>query len=134
MRLVVSDTGPLLHLREAGAAYLLEFTGRVHIPKAVNLELERLDAAWKTERPAWVSLAELTEEYCREALAWQQAGLLGPGESEAIALARQVRAGWLLTDDAAVRLVARALGAGGTRFVGCSTVGSRCPPHRSQRC
>jgi predicted nucleic acid-binding protein len=82
----------------------------VRIPKAVNLELERLDAAWGTGRPTWVSLTELTEEYRREALAWQQAGLLGPGESEAIALARQVRAGWLLTDDAAVRLVARGLG------------------------
>jgi predicted nucleic acid-binding protein len=110
VRQVVSDTGPVLHLREAGASHLLEFTGCVHIPKAVNLELERLDAAWGTERPAWVSLIELTEEYRREALAWQQAGLLGPGESEAIALARQVRAGWLLTDDAAARLVARSLG------------------------
>ena len=110
MKKVVSDTGPVLHLREAGLAHLLELAGRVHIPKAVNLELERLDAAWGRARPAWVSLIELTEGYRREALAWQQAGLLGPGESEAIALARQVGADWLLTDDAPARLVARSLG------------------------
>lgn len=32
------------------------------------------------------------------------------GEAEAIALARQVQADWFLTDDAAARLFARALG------------------------
>jgi hypothetical protein len=82
----------------------------VSIPKAVNLELGRLDAAWEIERPAWVSVSELTDENRLEALAWQQAGVLGPGESEAIALARQFQAGWLLTDDAAARLVARSWG------------------------
>ena len=80
------------------------------IPKAVNLELDRLDAAWETERPAWVWVSELNEEYRQEAFLWQQAGLLDAGESEAIALVRQSRADWLLTDDAAARLVAQSLG------------------------
>ena len=38
---------------------------------------------------------------------WQQAGLLDYGEAEAIGLARQLKADWLLTDDAAARLIAK---------------------------
>jgi len=36
--------------------------------------------------------------------------LLHAGEAEAIALARQIRADWLVTDDAAARLFAQTLG------------------------
>lgn len=35
---------------------------------------------------------------------WQQAGLIHAGEAEAIALAMQLSADWLLTDDTAARL------------------------------
>jgi len=52
----------------------------------------------------------LTDSHKADAEAWEQAGLLGSGEAEAIALARQVRADWLLTDDAAARLFAQSLG------------------------
>jgi predicted nucleic acid-binding protein len=45
-----------------------------------------------------------------EALQWQQAGLLDAGEAEAIALARQLSADWLLTDDTAARLFAQEQG------------------------
>jgi predicted nucleic acid-binding protein len=45
-----------------------------------------------------------------EARSWQQAGLLHYGEAQAIALARQLGADWLLTDDAAARLLAQSLG------------------------
>jgi predicted nucleic acid-binding protein len=37
-------------------------------------------------------------------------GLLDPGEGEAIALARELKADWFLTDDAAARLFAQTLG------------------------
>ena len=36
MRLVVSDTGALLHLSEAGALDLLSLVGEVHIPKMME--------------------------------------------------------------------------------------------------
>ena len=45
-----------------------------------------------------------------EATAWQQGGLLHAGEAEAIALTRQTRADWFLTDDATARLFAQSLG------------------------
>ena len=39
-RLVVADTGPLIHLKQADALSLLELTGEVLIPKTVLDELE----------------------------------------------------------------------------------------------
>jgi predicted nucleic acid-binding protein len=41
---------------------------------------------------------------------WVLAQLLNVGEAEAISLARQLGADWLLTDDAAARLLAQSLG------------------------
>ncbi len=52
----------------------------------------------------------LEELYQTEAAQWQQSGLLDAGEAEAIALARQLSADWLLTDDAAARLFAQQQG------------------------
>lgn len=40
-RLVVADTGPLIHLSQAGALSLLELTGEVLVPETVLDELER---------------------------------------------------------------------------------------------
>lgn len=40
-RLVVADTGPLIHLEQADALSLLELTGEVLVPKTVLDELER---------------------------------------------------------------------------------------------
>jgi len=53
---------------------------------------------------------ELVSPYAKEAEMWREAGLLDPGEAEAIALAKQIEANWLLTDDATARLFAQALG------------------------
>ncbi|MFB6173625.1 MAG: hypothetical protein ABEI39_03195, partial [Halobacteriales archaeon] len=39
-RLVVADTGPLIHLEQADALSLLELTGKVLVPKTVLDELE----------------------------------------------------------------------------------------------
>jgi len=52
----------------------------------------------------------LDTRHAAEAAAWLQAELLHAGEAEAIALARQIEADWLLTDDAAARLFASELG------------------------
>jgi predicted nucleic acid-binding protein len=106
---VVLDTGPLLHLSEAQALDLLALTGEVHIPKAVDLEVKQ-QLNQRNWRPKWVHVDLLTHPYNTEATAWQQAGLLDVGEAGAIALARQIHAHWLLTDDAAARLLAQSLG------------------------
>jgi len=108
--LVVSNTGPLLHLGEADALMLLTWTGEVSIPKAVDREVTQQNPLWQSQKSAWIHVQELTAPYKVEAEAWGHAGLLGSGEAEAIALARQVKAHWLLTDDAAARLFAQTLG------------------------
>ncbi len=107
MRCLVCDTGPLLHLGEAGVRDLLSRAGDVHIPLAVDLELRTYDAVW---RPSWLHVTQLDPGPALEARSWQQAGLLHYGEAQAIALTRQLRADWLLTDDAGARLLAQSLG------------------------
>lgn len=110
MRRVVSNTGPLLHLSEADALPALSWTGQVFIPRAVEAEMAQQNSLWQTQKPAWIHLEVLTGSHATQALSWQQAGLLQPGEAEAVALAQQISADWLLTDDAAARLFAQSLG------------------------
>jgi predicted nucleic acid-binding protein len=110
LTLVVSNTGPLLHLGEADALILLSWTGEISIPKAVDREMTRQNPLWQSQRPTWIHVQELTASYKVEAEAWRQAGLLESGEAEAVSLARQLKAHWLLTDDAAARLFAQTLG------------------------
>lgn len=104
----VTDTGPLLHLTEAAALDLLRLVGDLHAPPQVMAEMAYHRADWSL--PEWITLDALAPVYAAEAAAWQQAGLVDAGEAEAIALARQITADWLLTDDAAARLFAEELG------------------------
>lgn len=108
MTRIVADTGPLLHLTEAEALELLRPAGNVHVPPQVIAELSYLRPDWSL--PEWITADALTPAYAAEAAAWQQAGLLGAGEAEAIGLARQIGTDWLLTDDAAARLFAEQFG------------------------
>ncbi len=110
MKVVVSNTGPILHLGEAKILDFLGKTGEVHIPKIVEIEVVRHNAAWYTEKPSWIIVDRLVSPYTTEAMAWQQAGLLDSGEAETVALAKQLNAHWLFTDDTAARLVAKSLG------------------------
>jgi predicted nucleic acid-binding protein len=73
----------------------------------VYSELVELDPFWREEKPAWVILSELSSSSAETALSWLRAGLLDPGEAQALALAIQFKADWFLTDDAAARLVAQ---------------------------
>lgn len=104
------DTGPILHLKEAEAFELLEKTGEVLAPPAVNMELETRISNWSTDRPSWVRIVQLSDEDARQAERWRTIGGLGLGEAEAIALARSIQADWLLTDDLSARVVASLLG------------------------
>lgn len=109
MTQIVCDTGPLLHLREAGLLHLLQAAGRVLIPPAVFAELANAGALWQ-EKPDWVRLQDLESRSAFQAAQWLQANLLDPGEAEALALAVQIEADWFLTDDTAARLIAQQMG------------------------
>jgi predicted nucleic acid-binding protein len=104
----VADTGPLLHLAEAGAAPLLPCLGDVCIPPAVGLELRRYQSAF----PAFlqVSVIPLDTAAATAADLWTRGGLIDRGEAEAIALMRQLSADAFLTDDAGARVFAASLG------------------------
>ncbi|MFW6012434.1 MAG: hypothetical protein ACOC92_01850 [bacterium] len=92
LRLVVSDTGPVLHLIETRALHLLEQTGEVVVPPAVERELSRRISSWVDIRPAWMRLRQLTDAARQEAHGWLRGDLLDPGEADALALARQLEA------------------------------------------
>ena len=82
------DAGPVLHLSEAGALGLLEKAGDVFIPTAVDREVARHLADWPARRPGWLRVQSFQDPM------------------EAIVLAQSLAADWLLTDDAAARVVA----------------------------
>ena len=107
-RNIVPNTGPILHLYEAGLLDALRWARHVLIPEAVHLELQSLLPDWQP--PPWLNVTALDATHSAEAEDWQKAGLLDWGEAEAIALARMIHADWFLTDDAAARLVATEFG------------------------
>jgi predicted nucleic acid-binding protein len=82
----------------------------IAIPKAVDSEMVQHVRAWRTHKPQWIMVTPVCTPYAAQATEWQQSGLLETGEAEAIALARQLSAAWFLTDDAAARVFATALG------------------------
>jgi predicted nucleic acid-binding protein len=110
MRLVVCDTGPLLHLSEVGRLDLLSSAGTIAIPAAVAEELDFHLPAWGLNRPDWIRVDVLSPDAADQAIAWQTSGMLHAGEAESLALARQARCDWYLTDDAAARIFASSLG------------------------
>ena len=113
IRAVVADTGPLIALARVGR---LELLRRLYhdalVPPIVHAELA-LDSA----RPGAKVLAKafdagwITSQRVADATAVSElTQLLGPGESEAIILAEQENARFLLIDDARGRRVARTRG------------------------
>lgn len=107
MKIIVSDTGPLLHLAEANALDLLKQAGEVYIPATVEAEFRYHNNNLTPQKPDWLKTTPLSPTHKEQALLWQQAGLIHAGEAEAIALTMQLSADWLLTDDAAARLFAK---------------------------
>ena len=57
-RIIVCDTGPLLHLSEAGAIHLLSSAGEVLMPPLVAIEFEANAQGWQP--PHWVRQVSLT--------------------------------------------------------------------------
>ena len=78
--------------------FLLKQAGEILIPSMVNLELARQITGWNSLFQ--LSIHQLESEYIKNVHAWVSTDQLDPGEAEAIGLALQVKADWLLTDDA----------------------------------
>ena len=109
-RPVVADTGPLIALARVERLELLpRLYGRVIVPPTVHAEL-----ALDSDRPGarvlagafnagWITIETVMDSV----LGRELARLLGPGETEAITLAEQEDARFLLVDDARGRRIAR---------------------------
>jgi len=106
---IVCDTGPILHLWEAGLLELLAKTGRVFIPKMVNAELIQINRSWEQKRPSWIYIEPLSASETSQVELLHKSGLVDIGEAEAIILARRLKADWFLTDDIAARVLANSI-------------------------
>lgn len=111
--LVVSDTSPVLNLAIIGRLDLLQQQfGKIWLPPAVADELRiwqdlpgsaAMRRAWSA---GWLA-SESVEDRVRVTILQRELDL---GEAEAIALALQKRANWLLLDEREGRRVAKSLG------------------------
>ncbi len=102
MSVVVTDTGPLLHLHQAGAMQLLAHLGQVQVTPVVWSELQRHAPGFTTSgQPAWLSPCQLSASAALQAGQWVNAQVLHAGEAEALAHAREIQADMFLTDDTA---------------------------------
>lgn len=107
MKLIIADTGPVLHLEEAGLSSLLPKLGEVYVTPAVLAELQQR-SGWS--RPAWLQVVQPSAAALREAHIWVSGGMLHAGEAEALAHAKEVRPDYFLTDDGEARVAAKCAG------------------------
>lgn len=99
---VVANSSPLIALQQIGHLHLLEgLFSVVSVPPAVARGIAPALAL-----PAWVTERSLGQSIGPQILS----ASLGPGESEAISLALEVGAPWLILDDRPARRLAQALG------------------------
>ncbi|HUI08181.1 MAG TPA: DUF3368 domain-containing protein [Verrucomicrobiae bacterium] len=118
--IVVSDTSPLSALISIGKTEILRsLFGEVLVPPAVDAELRR----FHTELPGFVRVQPITNTDRVSRLV----GLLDMGEAEAIVLAQETRADYLLMDEIAGRDVARE---NGLRVIGLLGVLIEAKKHR----
>ena len=108
MTLVVADSGPLRYLVAIDAVQVLpQLYARVAIPPAVVAELRHPSAPvvvqnWAQSLPTWATVLKPTAPHRPDAF--------DPGESEALALALELRADLILLDEREGRREAVALG------------------------
>jgi predicted nucleic acid-binding protein len=105
-RIVVCDTGPLIHLGEAKILHLLQLAGEVIIPPAVAKEFE--GSGTRIKLPDWITVKAVDKPHEEMVLAWKNH--IDEGECAAIALTMQLKADWLLSDDAKARQFGETLG------------------------
>ena len=106
----VCDAGPIIHLDEIGALYLIEDFHEILIGPAVRNEVQRKRPnLFVKVSPPFVVLPPVfpTDQTL---IAMCRAFSLDTGESEALALMERDPAAIFLTDDSAARLVAERMG------------------------
>jgi uncharacterized protein len=114
--IIVSDTSPISNLLQIGEIELLRLTfSRVIIPDAVYREICEVEA----NRVAliqldWIERMTVSDTTLRDRLLLT----VDPGEADAIALAVELSADYLLIDEAIGRSVARDLGLNITGLLG----------------
>lgn len=107
-RVIVSNTGPLLHLSEIGRLEWLTLLGRVYVPVQVHQELHEI--AQMVTLCEGIETVVPTQQVSTQAQKWVEAGYLHQGEAMAIALAQEMQCDWFFTDDTEARLFAESLG------------------------
>lgn len=100
----VSDTGPLVHLHELKTVESLAVFEKTFIPLEVATELREVSRFKK-----FIELKELTAEYKDKANLYVERFVLSLGESQALALAKQLEIQTFLTDDLEARETAKKL-------------------------
>ena len=104
---VVSNTGPLIALASIGQFSILkELFGTLHIPPAVFTEVQDETSQIAVASAAWLVVHDVTSTLAVQILRED----LDAGESEAIVLATELKAGLLLQDERAATNKARSLG------------------------
>lgn len=132
MRLIVSDTGPLLHLHQAGALELLRHFTEAVIAPTVMAELRRhAPEIWAGGVPPWIRLHAPSAAAASRAAKWVDGELLDPGEAEALAMAAELLPDLFLTDDTAARVMAESLGLVARGLLGSFSIAR--PPGRSAK-
>lgn len=109
--IVVSDTSPITSLAAVGQLHLLQqLYGRVIIPQAVYEEMTSLDypvpGCTEVQSLSWIQNQNVTDRIFVRHLQAE----LDEGESEAIALAVELKANLLVIDESPGRAIAAQLG------------------------
>ena len=85
MKQIVTDTGPILHLHEAGSLHLLQLIGKCFLPFAVATELMSIGHTPVEGTDVRVAITKLTDD------------MPSPEDTERVKR-RLVAAGWPVTD------------------------------------
>ncbi len=107
---VVTNTSPLNYLVQIGEAETLAaLCGNIHIPATVRAELKAAEAPpevrrWIASPPAWLQVHSVASQTLPATVE------LHPGERDAILLARELKADFIVVDELDGRAVARASG------------------------
>lgn len=109
-RLLVADTGPLRHLHEAGALFLVPMLGETWVPPAVMTEFSLQLPAVAQAASSWLKLAVPSVTAQQQASKQAADVRLDSGELEAIALALDLNPDAFLTDDLHARQAAQRVG------------------------
>ncbi len=110
-KVVVANSGPLIHLSQIRRFYLLrEFFKEILIPPAVYCEVvvegRGRPGSREVKEASWIRVVEIRDKRLKNILQL----VLDKGEAEAIVLALEVNADLVLLDDREARLQAKRLG------------------------